>query len=200
MFTARSQTLLMSRVLLAALAVLLGGCAGIQYTDNLPAEDLRSAANKSRTVTVQANGESWRSAGVQVESGNEYRITTSGRWNVGWGWPYSGPDGAVATPPDFTPHQIIPGFTYMALIAKVGNGSPFPVGNSYNLRPSQSGPLYFHINEGAGMCGDNDGQMRVTTTLTSHEPTATEAPHAPVKSRPAPPPPAPRVKPSQPWR
>jgi hypothetical protein len=49
-----------------------------------------------------------------------------------------------------------------ALIARIGNGEPFPIGNQTSVRMPDSGPLYLGINDDA--VGDNSGQYNVVIT------------------------------------
>jgi hypothetical protein len=46
-----------------------------------------------------------------------------------------------------------------ALIARIGNGDPFAIGNQTSVRMPSSGPLYLGINDDA--VGDNNGQFNV---------------------------------------
>lgn len=196
---------LMHSVTILATALCFGGCApGMQYTDNLAAQDVRSSGDTSRTVNVLAVADGWRSSGITVVPGNEYVITAAGKWRVSPLWPYSGPDGVGGTAYTPIPCTVIPSVSYTMLIAKVGeNGTPFSVGDHYSLRPSQTGLLSFRINDCLGWTGDNDGQMRVTTSLVRHDSPAAHRPAAPaaiVRHSVAPAPPPARPKSTQSWR
>jgi len=48
-----------------------------------------------------------------------------------------------------------PGLRKYSLIGRIGNGSPFYVGMSYDGYASGSGPLYLGLNDCTGCCGDN---------------------------------------------
>ena len=163
---------LRSSAMLAAvlLPVLLNSCAdltGISYTDSIQAVTL-SGSNRSRTVTVLAKAETWRNSGVIVQPGANYEITATGRWRAGGegnpiGQVWASPDGTVPPIRWFTA-RIVPGVDYMTLIGKVSeNGTPFGVGSRYNLNGSSHGTLFFRCNDTPGLCGDNEGQVTVTT-------------------------------------
>jgi hypothetical protein len=177
---------------------------GIQYTDNLAGQDVRSSADSTRTVNVLAVAEGWRSSGITVVQGQEYEITASGKWRAAPFWEYTGPDGIGGPGPSPLAPPIIASLSYTMLIAKVGaNGTPFSVGDHFNLRPSQTGLLSFRINDCVNGCGDNDGQVRVTTALVRHDPPAAPRQPAPASVVRHPVAPIPRVqppKPAQPWR
>lgn len=49
-----------------------------------------------------------------------------------------------------------------ALIARIGNGQPFAIGNQTAVRMPESGPLYLGVNDDA--VGDNSGQFNVVVT------------------------------------
>lgn len=62
--------------------LVLSGCAGIQYTDQIIAVPL-APEKPSRDTRVLAKAEAWRNSGVVVEKGNKYLIKAKGRWNAG---------------------------------------------------------------------------------------------------------------------
>jgi hypothetical protein len=183
-------------ILAATISTLFSGCAGQQYTDSSPSDDLRSNAFRSRTVTVSAAADAWRNSGVRVTPGSEYAISATGQWKAAASplWHHSGPDGVGGTPGLNLGRTILPGVSYTMLIARIGDhGQPFSIGNQHVLRPSEAGLLYFRINE-AGMTFDNAGQVQVTVRLVSHQ--EPERPHttAPRQIK------APIARPRESWR
>ena len=160
LFPLRSCAALAAAILLP---ILLNSCAGISYTDSVQAVQL-GGSNNSRTVTVPAKAENWSNSGVIVHPRSTYEITATGQWRASGLFPWGTPDGSKS-PLRLAP-TIIPGLDFMVLIGKVGeNGTPFVVGSRHTLAPAANGTLYFRSNDTTGLCGDNEGQVTVTTRL-----------------------------------
>jgi eukaryotic-like serine/threonine-protein kinase len=97
-----------------------------------------STAGFSVPATVQ-----WTSTGVTVPAGDELGITASGTVTIGTG--AFGPGGD----PECTPKATFPLGTdanCYSLIARIGNGAPFPVGTSVLTTPG-AGVLYLGIHD-----------------------------------------------------
>ena len=149
------------------LPVLLNSCVGISEAASGQAVRL-GGSNRTSTVTVLGKAETWRNAGVIVQPGSTYEIIATGQWRAaGWPFPWGTPDGTMPPLPRIGA-SIVPGLDYIALVGKVGaNGTPFAVGSRHTLTPSTTGTLYFRSNDTPGCCGDNEGQVTVTTRLVS---------------------------------
>jgi hypothetical protein len=92
-------------------------------------------------LSVPATGQ-WTDTGVTVPAGDELGITASGSVTIGTG--AFGPGGdSACTPAGTFPTSDAPCY---ALIARIGNGAPFPVGTSVLITPG-AGVLYLGIND-----------------------------------------------------
>jgi hypothetical protein len=108
----------------------------------------------------------WQSAGLRLEAGSEYRLTASGRYQVGTKpQPWWCEPGGVSL-------RYYQGRPLGILLAVVRPDRPSPdspsafvrptvVGLSATLRPEQSGTLYFKINHSAAELSGNAGQLEV---------------------------------------
>jgi len=117
------------------------------------------------TVRVAAD-RGWQSAGLRLEAGSEYRLTASGRYQVGTKpQPWWCEPGGVSL-------RYYQGRPLGILLAVVRPDRPSPdspsafvrptvVGLSATLRPEQSGTLYFKINHSAAELSGNAGQLEV---------------------------------------
>ncbi len=148
--------------------------AGIEYGDDIPRTAIdfapgRPLPSAGATVKVAAD-RGWQSSGLAVQSGTRYRLTASGRYQVGktttmttkiwWSEPggvsiryYQGrPLGILlaAVRPD-KPSEKDPS----ALL------QPIVVGLGATIAPKQTGTLYFKINASAAELGGNAGALQV---------------------------------------
>ena len=145
--------------------------AAIDFTPGkpLPAE--------GATVTVAAD-HGWQNSGLRLKSGAKYRLTATGRYQVGknptiwWSEPngvsiryYHGrplgmllavvrPDSGIVGKPSY------PGGPAEEKASAFVN--PTPVGLRATLLPERAGTLFFKINHSAGELGDNAGHLKVT--------------------------------------
>ena len=62
--------------------LVLSGCAGIQYTEQVTAVPL-TPEKPSLDTRVLAKADPWKNSGVVVEKGKKYLIKAKGRWNAG---------------------------------------------------------------------------------------------------------------------
>jgi uncharacterized caspase-like protein len=154
---------------------------GIGHLDEPRGKDLALAPGMERSAQVAAAEERWQSTGVLVKEGRHYRIEASGEWQVGIFCNRSGPSGeGVYTPllcfPSPVNTPIVRGFTFGALIAKIGkDGRPFAVGAGLELDAERDGLLYFRINDGPGWAWDNTGQVTASIKLVQAAPAADPA-------------------------
>lgn len=134
------------------------GCAPVKYVAEETQKNL--SVGEELQVQVLAAG-SWRNSGVMVKKGEKYKITASGKWNIGGLSNFCGPDGigcdhALA----WDLGGIVPGFKSATLIAKIGEeGKPFGVGASFQLESQTDGYLFFRMNDHTP--GDNVGAVNV---------------------------------------
>jgi hypothetical protein len=135
-------------------------------------------------ITVPGNP-IWIDSGIRVTVGQTYNITASGFVNV-WNMCETnksgrsayvdcadmtmGPDGGfsiiTAIPYVDDRYNLYPMPNEMlgALIARIGNGSPFVVGSNYTFTAQVEGTLWFLVND-ADWVLDNSGSFTVTITL-----------------------------------
>ncbi|HYT68021.1 MAG TPA: hypothetical protein VEL51_16455 [Vicinamibacterales bacterium] len=109
-------------------------------------------------ITVQAN-QPWTSTGITVKKGQRVTFTSTGEVQL------SDNAADVATPDGakdqrFAPNAPLKQVPAGALIGRVGNGAPFPIGaNSQAITMPASGVLYLGINDDG--FGDNRGNFQV---------------------------------------
>lgn len=111
---------------------------------------------REREVNVQAR-ERWFDTGIDLRSGQTVRFQSSGR--VRWGpGRQDGPEGENNSP--HNPNRPIPSRPAAALVGRIGDDSPFFIGNdSSPIRARSSGRLYLMIND--DVLEDNTGSFRV---------------------------------------
>ena len=82
----------LSLVLLSIIILL--GCAGVKYNDNIQAQDI-TKSNKHRVTTqVLAKADDWRNSGAIVKEGYSYKIKSQGRWRISGLCSWTNGDGA----------------------------------------------------------------------------------------------------------
>lgn len=119
---------------------------------------------KAIIAEISAQSERWQDSGVNVERGQTYRISASGKWTINsdtCGW--SGPDGGsgpCAAP--LSAKQTVAG-SYLALIGRIGDGPAFLVGGGIELTADRSGRLSLRINDAPGGFENNEGSVTVRT-------------------------------------
>jgi hypothetical protein len=105
----------------------------------------------------------WQSVGLQVNEGDVIHIRASGQWLYTPG-EFHGPEGHARYPAPDTypvPGADIPGGV---LLARIGDdGPPLLVGRGRTLIASQSGRLYFRIND--DILTDNEGYVTVEISV-----------------------------------
>ena len=115
-------------------------------------------ADAQNVSTIVVGGRSgWVDSGVTIRAGWMYEISASGTWGENRGL-QRGPNGANEV---MNPNVPYPHIRVAALVARVGNGTPFFVGEraTVNTNGSGTGTLFFMMNDGARH--DNHGQLRV---------------------------------------
>lgn len=109
-------------------------------------------------LSVPAN-QRWTTTGYVVQQGQLVRFSASGRVVL------SGDDNDAATPAGsasgrYAPGAPLPNVLAGALIARVGNGAPFGIGNQAQALPMPaSGQLFLGVND--DNLNDNRGEFRV---------------------------------------
>ena len=107
---------------------------------------------------VPAN-QQWTDSGVDLQPGQQVRMTASGVISSTQGV-RNGPDGSEKDP---NAMSLLPEEQHAALIAKVGEGSPFLVGSGTSHQAGDGGRLYLGVNDLA--VRDNSGYYRVEVAL-----------------------------------
>jgi hypothetical protein len=108
-------------------------------------------------VRVPGNG-NWVSTGITVRQGEDVRLRASGEVRL------SSDASDTATPAGSvkgrkSPSAPMPQELAGALIGRIGNGSPFGVGDLSSFRAPASGVLYLRVND--DFVGDNTGEFGV---------------------------------------
>jgi hypothetical protein len=108
-------------------------------------------------ITVQAN-QQWTPTGVTVRQGERIRFQTSGQIQLSNdAQDIAGAAGSMQQrKADRAP---LPGNFAGALIGRVGNGQPFPIGDQTEVTMPAGGQLFLGINDDE--LGDNRGEFRV---------------------------------------
>ena len=119
----------------------------------------------TNVVVVQGNNNSWTPANVNVNPSEKVWIDTQavGQWNVGGSYGMTDANG-LNTAENWA---LAPNLTYGALIAQIGTGAPFLLGdNQTNLAVTGSGPLTMINNDQYGAFTDNTGAQIVRIIVT----------------------------------
>ena len=149
-----------------------------------------SAATSSQTVTVPAT-QPWTDTGISLPAGT-VSFQASGIINVSGGDPAydetpagDGPADptCIAGPNSYSGSWTAPGLPCWSLIGRIGNGTPFFVGDSYQAVIKNPGELYLGVDDETGQFGDNSGSWTVQASWTSspsctYSPTVTFSPNS----------------------
>jgi hypothetical protein len=123
----------------------------------LPA--LRGATEGTPIIKDVPANQQWTDSGVDLQSGQRIRITARGQISSTQGV-RNGPEGSSKDPNAIS---LLPEEQHAALIAKVGDGSPFLVGSGTSYQAGAWGRLYLGVNDLA--VRDNSGYYRVEVVL-----------------------------------
>jgi hypothetical protein len=109
------------------------------------------------TMAVAANKD-WQKTGLQVRKGQTLIVLyDGGLWTFDQSIP---PTDGIGTPGLTDARAPVPDSNLGFLVAKIGNGPPFPIGNQATLQMDRTGPLFLRINE-AGDLRDNEGSLNM---------------------------------------
>jgi hypothetical protein len=116
-----------------------------------------SAAGGS-TITVAAN-QQWTPTGITVTRGQMLTFNATGQVQL------SADANDIATPTGaksgrMAPRSALPKTYAGALIGRIGNGTPFPIGDNATFAAPASGQLFLTVNDDS--FGDNQGNYQVT--------------------------------------
>jgi hypothetical protein len=116
-----------------------------------------SAAGGS-TITVQAN-QQWTPTGITVRRGQTLTFNATGQVQL------SANADDIATPTGsksgrLAPRSALPRTYAGALIGRIGNSTPFPIGDNATFQAPASGQLFLAVNDDS--FGDNQGSYQVT--------------------------------------
>jgi len=119
--------------------------------------------SESKAVVVPAR-EKWTDTGVQVRKGDTISFTATGRvqWASG---KFAAPDGSKKKLKPVLGQYPVSSMGAGGLIAKIGSGPAFAVGNAAKVVANESGRLFLGIND--NVFSDNAGEFKVTLVWTS---------------------------------
>ena len=173
----------MRRILIsiAVLAVPLPLIAGpaVQAASAQVVSTAASGSGSSRaTVTVPAT-QPWTNTGIAPSAGT-VSFTASGTINVQSGNPAfnNTPAGQGPADPGCIGNSNTPwgddwtaeGLPCWSLIGRIGDGSPFEIGDAATFTVSSPGELYLGVNDQADAFGDNSGSWTVLVTISANQP------------------------------
>jgi hypothetical protein len=142
----------------------------------------------STTLTVPGSA-GWVDSGVMLRAGQTFSVEASGSVTI---WPTcnefcgtveptigidcsafcpaltAGPAGSVPIDgfvPSADPYFVLPGANMVALLARIGGGTPFVVGAGGSFVADGDGALQFTVNEDGRHLGDETGEFTVTVVL-----------------------------------
>ena len=114
----------------------------------------------TRAVTVQADLP-WQNADISVVAGQKLSISSFGRWN-------NGPDGADYGPSGNARYGVgvvVPSAPVGALVGRIGESTPFTIGESANVTANASGQLHLAMNDWPDSYSDNHGMVTVLISV-----------------------------------
>jgi Tfp pilus assembly protein PilF len=115
----------------------------------------------TKVLDISATGE-WQDAGINLAKGQPFEITATGSWSHGLGDsvapnPY-GPGGCGKD----DSNAVMPLVPIGVLIGRIGDESPFVVGERLVSVAGAAGRLQLSMNDAVGTYSDNSGYVRVT--------------------------------------
>jgi hypothetical protein len=137
----------------------------------VPTNAASATTLSSTTVTVPA-AQPWTGTGISLPVGT-VSFDASGTINVAGGAPGGDntPNGdgpanpsCIAGPDQYSGSWTAPGLPCWSLIGRIGNGTPFFIGDSARLDIKTAGELYLGVNDETGQFGDNSGSWTVQVT------------------------------------
>lgn len=152
------------------LLLTLAAPASAATTANTNAET-NADTTAAATVSVPAT-QSWTSTGIALPAG-DVSFSASGTINVAGGNPDGDntPDGdgpanpsCIAGPSEYSGSWTAAGLPCWSLIGRIGNGTPFFVGDSNHINVTTPGQLSLGVNDETGYFGDNSGSWTVHVT------------------------------------
>jgi hypothetical protein len=132
--------------------------------NNLPSGTTGSPVMPGGAGIAVAGNQQWTSTGITVRRGETLQLNSTGEVQL------STDSADVATPYGAKSQRLAPGApmptTFAgALIGRIGNGAPFPIGGATSLQAPAAGQLFLGIND--DNLGDNQGGFRVEIRRTS---------------------------------
>jgi len=128
-------------------------------------EPCASTDGSYRCVKAVASTLEWQATGLTLQQGEEFSITYSnGDWTVGvYNWPYTGPAGyaPVIDEQINSACKTVDSLPYAMLLGRVGNETPFAVGEGGTFTANTNGPLALRINDEGWCMSDNRGAIVV---------------------------------------
>lgn len=141
---------------LAIFGVLL---AGFVLFNTVGADDTATGA-MIRTATIRAY-ESWQDTGVRVEAGDDVSIAVMGEWSNQKDGDLYGPGGDG----NLDSGTIMPSAPVGIMLGRIGNSSPFVVGERADFTADASGPLQLVMNDWPPGHGDNRGRVDAVISI-----------------------------------
>jgi hypothetical protein len=116
------------------------------------------SATGGNTITVQGN-QQWTPTGITVRKGQTLTFNATGQVQLS----ANGDD--IATPTGsksgrMAPRSALPKTYAGALIGRIGNSTPFPIGDNATFQAPAAGQLFLAVNDDS--YGDNQGNYQVT--------------------------------------
>jgi serine/threonine protein kinase len=113
----------------------------------------------STEITVPADV-LWFFSNITVNYGDKITITSSGTWYYGYDPNYNSYSDANGSS-KYDPNVILPKYPVGALIAKIGNCSPFFVGTQISFTSNCAGKFYFSMNDVTTNFADDSGYLNL---------------------------------------
>jgi hypothetical protein len=112
----------------------------------------------SLITTEVAAAKDWQDTGMTVQEGERIGITyISGSWTFDRNIPVT--DG-IGTPGFSNAEAPVPSSNLGSLVARIGDGLPFLVGNHTSITSDRAGAIFLRINDTEGL-DDNEGSITV---------------------------------------
>jgi len=147
-------------LMIAGLCVLSVTALEAQSAESNPPGPNQAPARGSRpivsNVVVVSSGQAWTDSHMDLQSGDVLQIdATPGNGGCG-----PGVLKATSPSPSLSLTAALPG----ALIAKVDDGTPFPIGSHKTVTIGQTGHLFFGLNTGSKpLCGNIEVKLQLRT-------------------------------------
>lgn len=121
----------------------------------------RNTGTSPTTVSVPGN-RPWTDTGINLAKDSTITISANGTIKIAGSDPGKTPDGDKGCKGD--KNNVAPDLTCVALIGRIGDGTPFEVGSSKTLSAPTAGRLYLGVND--SFFDDNSGNWTADIKVT----------------------------------